>query len=170
MKNKYIKTEIPITIITDDEHKTGDQLELTRQQIERASFYTQSLFNSINYSLETLPDFADNKLQAVIEAARHLCEIGYAVADSILASTSNLTEFIPDEFKEIETEKDLSDLARMISVLLNNPNTPKPIQKGLSTVMADFFNYQVDQDDFADDIDSPEYIARMLESYRGKNQ
>jgi hypothetical protein len=104
MKNKYTKTELPITIITDDEHKTGDNLELTRQRIEKATLYIHSLFNSIRYSLENLPSFDDQKLEEVVWDARNVCELGYGVADSILASASCLTEFQPDEKAESDVE------------------------------------------------------------------
>ncbi len=99
-------TELPITIVTDDEYKVGDNLEMIRQRIEKATLYVHSLFNSIRYSLENLPSFDDQKLEEIVWDTRNVCELGYGVADSILASVSGLTEFQPDdqsESQEIET-------------------------------------------------------------------
>jgi hypothetical protein len=181
MKNKYKKTELPITIITDDEHKTGDNLELTRQRIEKATLYIHSLFNSIRYSLENLPSFDDQKLEEVVWDARNVCELGYGVADSILASASCLTEFQPDdkcdESESAKVSEETNDaespksdiIARMLSVVLNSSELPRPIYLGFDKVMTDFFNSQLDRDEFQDDVYSPEYIARHLKIYGDEN-
>ncbi len=181
-KNKYIKTELPITIVTDEEYKQGDNLELTRQRIEKATLYIHSLFNSIRYSLENLPSFDDQKLEEVVWDARNVCEIGYGVADSILASASTLTEFIPDETESKrvnqeneDTEKYTGDLeidqvALAISGLLNNPNVPKPLARGFLVAMTDFINSQLGHDEFNEDTSSGEYIARHLKVYKNENE
>ena len=50
---KRIKTELPITIITDDEYKQGDNLEMTRQRIEKAAMLIGSIFSLLKVSALT---------------------------------------------------------------------------------------------------------------------
>lgn len=106
MKNRKF-TEIPITIVTDDEHKTGDNLELTRQRIERAAMYLMSVFNLLKVSALHFEGQSESKEMAgAFEDFINHSAIGYGIADSILASASCLTEFIPDETEsEVETKQ-----------------------------------------------------------------
>jgi hypothetical protein len=105
-------TELPVTIVTDDTHKEGDQLELTRQRIEKAALYLMSVFNLLKTCAVSSEGQADNKEVATFcgDVMNH-CDIGYGISDSILASASALTEFIPDEKAEIETATAAPDLA-----------------------------------------------------------
>ena len=103
-QNKRKLTELPITIVTDDEHKTGDNLEMTRQRIEKAAFYLMSILNTVKTcALSFEGETEDKKITRFLYDVTHQCELGYGIADSILASASCLTEFQPDEKAEIET-------------------------------------------------------------------
>ena len=158
---KRIKTELPITIVTDDEYKQGDNLEMTRQRIEQAAFYVISLFNTVRYTLENLPDFQERKLEEAVWDARRTCELGYAIADTILASASCLTEFQPDDVAaEPET------LANQISYLLNNPDLPTPIYNAVMQGVADIGNAQSNEilENFET---SPEYLKAVFAKYKG---
>ncbi len=183
MKNKYTKTELPITIVTDDEHKQGDNLELTRQRIEKAAIYLMSVFNLLKVSALHFEGQSESKeMSGFFEDATNTSEIGYGIADSILASASCLTEFIPDETENTKVNEENEDaekytgdlnidqIALLISGLLNNPDIPKPIQHGFSVVMTDFINSQLDRDEFNEDTSSGEYIARHLKVYKNENE
>jgi hypothetical protein len=109
-KNNFQKnrlTELPITIVTDDEHKDGDRLELARQRIERAALYLMSVFNVLKTCALASEGQADNKEVATFcgDVMNH-CDIGYGISDSILTSASCLTEFQPDETEsDVETKQ-----------------------------------------------------------------
>lgn len=100
-------TELPITIVTDDEHREGDNLELTRQKIERAAMYLMSVFNLLKVSALHFEGQSESKeMASAFEDFINHSAIGYGIADSILASASCLTEFIPDDEKsEVETKQ-----------------------------------------------------------------
>ncbi len=101
--NKNRLTELPITIVTDDTHKEGDRLELTRQRIERAALYLMSVFGLLKVaalSSEGASEIRD--LRTFCSDVVNHSDIGYGLADSILSSASCLTEFAPDEKAEIE--------------------------------------------------------------------
>jgi hypothetical protein len=98
-------TELPITIVTDDEHKSGDNLELTRQRIERAAMYLMSIFNLLKVCAINFEGESESKeMSGFFEDINNHCEIGYGIADSIMASASCLTEFIPDGKAESNIE------------------------------------------------------------------
>ncbi len=102
-------TELPITIITDDTHKDGDRLELGRQRIERAALYLMSVFSLLKVAALS----GEGVEESDIKALRTFCsdvvnhsDIGYGIADSILASASCLTEFQTGETEsEVETKQ-----------------------------------------------------------------
>ena len=95
---KIIKTELPITIITDDEYKQGDNLEMTRQRIEKAAIYLTGVFELMKAAAFHFEGETDTqKISNAFEVIVLQCDIGYGLADSILAAASCLTEFIPDE-------------------------------------------------------------------------
>ena len=94
---KRIKTELPITIITDDEYKQGDNLEMTRQRIEKAAMLIESIFNILKVSAQTFEGDAETETQNFLWDLMNTCEIGCGLADSIMASASCLTDYQPDE-------------------------------------------------------------------------
>lgn len=168
MKNKYIKTELPITIVTDDEYKQGDNLENTRQKIERAAIYLKSIFNLLKTCAICVEGQADKpELSGFFEDAINHADIGYGLADSIIVSASCLTEFQPDETTEIKTESpNFDSLANHIAFLLNNPDLPEPIYEGLQQGITDAFNSYIDQTEINDETKTAEYIAKVLRGFR----
>ena len=97
MKNKRIKTELPITIITGDDYKQGDNLEMASQRIEKAAMLIESIFNLLRSSAQTFEGQMEKEAQGFLWDLMNTCDIGYGLADSILAAASCLTEFKPDE-------------------------------------------------------------------------
>ena len=184
-QNKRKLTELLITIVTDDEHKEGDNLEMTRQRIEKAAFYLMSILNTVKTcALSFEGETEDKKIHGFLYDVMHQCEIGCGIADSILASASCLTEFQPDNAVEAETQAveefgderpytgDLAidNLALMISALLDNSNLPKPLRSGFDKVMTEFINSQLGHDEFNEDTGAPEYIARHLKVFEANKR
>jgi len=62
------------------------------------------------------------------------------------------------------------DAAKQISELLNNPNLPEPIKDGLADGLLDLFNSHIDQSDFVEYQNSPEYVEKILRGYEAKQQ
>ncbi len=62
-----------------------------------------------------------------------------------------------------------SDTAKQVSDLLNNPNLPEPIKDGLADGLLDLFNSHIDQSDFVEYQNSPEYVEKILRGYAARH-
>ena len=93
------------------------------------------------------------------------CEIGYGLADSIMASTSCLTEFIPDEVKTDTAAPELDSLANRLSYLLTDDDLPTPIYNAIMRGVSDIGNTQYNEF-LAQFETSPEYLSAVFAKYK----
>ncbi len=156
MKTK--QTFIPVEIKTDYTHESGNEMELARQQIELASLYLHSLFNSIKYLASDLESRVSEKESEHCYDLRNLADIGYAVCNSIFRASS--------EIETGEQPKAVLTVAEMISKLITSPDVPTPISDGISQVMTDFHNEHIDQSEFINEAHSAAHIERLLQAYK----
>jgi len=173
---KTNQTFISVSIPTDYTHERGNELEQARQQIELASFYLQSLFNSIKHSAANLESRFDGQGQEFCNDLRNLSDIGYSVSGSIFASLSVFetdaqltteTSTNTDAASEIREPQTALTIAEMISKLITGKDVPAPISDGISQVMIDFHNEHVDQTEFINENYSPVFINRLINAYTG---
>jgi hypothetical protein len=61
-----------------------------------------------------------------------------------------------------------SDTAKQVSDLLNNTDLPEPIIDGLRDGLLDLFNSHIDQSEFRDYENSPEYVEKILRGYAAR--
>jgi len=93
-----------------------------------------------------------------------------------------LSEWLPDyshamhnevygmsETEETADDKPVSDTAKQVSDLLNNPNLPEPIKDGLQDGLLDLFNSHINQSEFHDYEKSPEYVEKILRGYAARH-
>jgi hypothetical protein len=164
MKTK--QTKIPVEIATEYTHEIGNELEFARQQIELSSFYLQSLFNSIKHSAAQLETEVDEKQKETCSDLMSLSEIGYAVSNSVFAAVSHF-ETSENKTETNDATQTALSVAEMLSFLINDESVPEYISDGISQVMTDFFNDEVDQTEFIKETHSPRYIARLLQNQKG---
>ena len=174
-----MKTELEVYIETDYTHE--NKFEAARQKIEKAAFYTQSLFKVIrlaNVNFESITDDGDAQdAEHYIEDLNNLCEIGSGLAFSVFREVSNFSLFKftetenQTEVSEIENQKsytgkpEIDNLAIQISSLLNHPKLPQELYDHLSDAITDFFNADIDQTEINEYHKSPEYLAKILDGY-----
>ena len=92
------QTEIKITIQTDYQHETGDRFTVARQQIEKSSYYLQSLFGFIKGRAEKFEETTTDREEAVFFAElTHLSELGHSVALSICDPLLSLEQLNAEE-------------------------------------------------------------------------
>ncbi len=175
------RTELPITILTDYEHRKGDLLESVRQQIEQSGFHLQTLFNNLKRSAlfmeHYFDDSAPDEIRGFCSDLMNTADIGNGLCMNVWRAVSELTDLQmtgetaaesepPIADSEINSENsvhksDAETLAEKISYLMRSEDVPSPISGGLISVMLDFFNEEVDQPAFEDET-SPDYLARLL--------
>ena len=171
MKYNTKRTEIPITILTDDQHKQGDVLESVRQQVEQSGFHLQTLFNNLKRSALYMEHYFDNsapdEVRGFCSDLMNTADIGNCLCMNVWRAVSELTDLQmnAETTSEVETpvveKSDAETLAEKISYLMRSEDVPSPISGGLISVMLDFFNEEVDQPAFEDET-SPDYLARLL--------
>jgi len=159
MKTK--QTIIPVEIHTDYTHERGNKPELARQRIELSGFYLQSLFNSIKYLASALESQVEEKDHEYCYDLRNLSDIGYAVCNSIFRAASKV-----ETSQTNDAPQNNLSIAEMLSFLINSEDVPEYISDGISQVMTDFFNDEVDQSDFVKETHSAAYIERLLNAQR----
>lgn len=162
MKTK--QTKIPVEIASDYAHESGNELEQARQQIELSSFYLQTLFNSVKHLASRLESRVDEKERENCVDLHNLADIGYAVSNTIFAALSKIE---PDAHETPEAEQPKTEsLAERISYLINSDDVPEFISDGISEVMSEFFNEEVNQTEFVAETHSAAYIERLLQNHR----
>jgi hypothetical protein len=62
-----------------------------------------------------------------------------------------------------------SDTAKQVSDLLNNTDLPEPIIDGLRDGLLDLFNSHINQSEFRDYENSPEYVEKILRGYAARH-
>jgi hypothetical protein len=174
MKTK--QTVIPVEIKTDTAHEMGNESELARQQIELASFYLQSLFNSIKYLASDLESRVEEKEQEYCYDLRNLSDIGYAVSNSIFAAVSvfeDVENDIRQSEKVDETAKPMFRQTELLAVrlsdILTESELPKGIYNALIHAVSELYN-ESDSDALNDFESSPEYLKAVFSAHAKKNE
>jgi hypothetical protein len=179
---KTNRTFIPVSIATNSDHRRGNQIEQARQQIQAASFYLQSLFNSIKHVASHLEAEVDEQSQETCCDLQSIAEIGYAVSNSIFAAVSEIETAMGEMNQnqqplesvgsEPETgviaaldEADTDTLALALSEVLRNENLPTDIYIALQNALNDAYNGGIPQA-IRDYESSPEYLKVILDACR----
>jgi hypothetical protein len=179
-----MKTELEVYIETDYEH--SDKFEGTRQRIEKAAFYTQSLFSVIKLANTNFESVTNEKdAENYIENLNNLCELGSGLAFSVFREASNFSLYKFNENKTVELEdytefnnvadEDLpikiretdeleaDDLAEVLSQILNNPNLPITLYTALQNAIGDILKGNAD--DLLNQFESsPEFLRAVIKS------
>lgn len=143
-------TELPITIVTDDEHKTGDNLEMTRQRIEKAAMYLMSIFNLIKVcSINFEGQSESAEMSGFFEDINNHCEIGYGIADSVLASSTALTEFQPDETDAPNFSTTLADKCRETGEKIEKVLASDKVSDEVKNIFEALVNEAADEAEFS---------------------
>ncbi len=70
---------------------------------------------------------------------------------------------------ETADNKPVSDAAKQVSDLLNNPDLPELIKDGLQDGLLELFNSHINQSEFHDYEKSPEYVEKILRGYAARH-
>jgi hypothetical protein len=176
---KTTETKIPVTIFTGYQHPKGNDLEIARQQIEKAVLYIESLFNLIKLSSEFLEESNDYRMQHYGGDLQHISEIGYGVADSILTSMTVFTGVISDieESRRIdETAKPMFKqtdlLAVRLSEILNDAALPVGIYNAFMSALDDVRNElpSAETQELEKYETSPEYLKTVFAALKNKTE
>jgi len=168
-------TKLEVSIETDYTHT--DKFEATRQRIEKAAFYTQSIFKLIrlaNSNFESISDEGDAQDAAhYIEDLSNLCEIGSGLAYSVFREVSNFSLY---KFTENGNQADVSeipesestDLGLLLSKVLRHPELPPflfgEIMQAVNTVHSDADRQMIDEMET-----SPEMLSKIFEAYQANH-
>lgn len=157
------KIELKISITTDAEFSPQDDWHLIQQSNEQAVFQLMTIFNFIKSSARMHESDAEGEVRRFLSDLSHASSFGYALADFIWGSI--------DEFTLLQKEPEpRKTVAEMLSFLITSESVPKYISDGISQVMMDFFNEEVDQTEFNEETYSPEHIERLLLAYKRNDE
>jgi hypothetical protein len=182
-----MRTDLIVKIETDYTH--DNEFQATRQRMEKAAFFIQSLFYLIKLANANFESITNTKeAENHIENLNNLCELGSGLAFSVFREASNfsLYKFNENKTVELETPKDYAefnnvadedlpiriretdeleadDLAEVLSQVLNNPNLPITLYNALQNAIAEVYtggnNEVLNQFE-----SSPEFLQAVIKS------
>lgn len=125
--------------------------------MKEKSLQLQSLFNLIKAAAEKHQSAAEGETEIFLWDLVNIAEIGSSTAFS-------LWQEIEESPQTEESEFETLTLAEQISLILKNPDLPPPIYDGLQDGITDATTV-TDADS-----EQPEYIERVIQSYRHKTE
>ncbi len=178
MKNnteKFTETKLTISLRTGLMH--SNKREEAHTQNDCTSYYIGAINYFIRVALE-----AESLLEQQTDSKGFVNDAQFRENMQLLVQISEaLAEWLPDYshamhneifgMNEAETAagKPVSDAAKQVSDLLNNPNLPEPIKDGLQDGLLDLFNSHINQSEFHDYEKSPEYVEKILRGYAARH-
>jgi hypothetical protein len=178
MKNNTEKlTETKLTISL----RTGLMHSNKREEAHTQTDYTSYYIGAINYFIRIALE-AENLLEQQTDSKGFVNDAQFRENMQFLVQISEaLAEWLPDYshamhdkvfgMNEAETadNKPVSNTAKQVSDLLNNPDLPEPIRDGLADGLLDLFNSHINQSKFHDYEKSPEYVEKILRGYAARH-
>jgi hypothetical protein len=178
MKNnteKLEETKLTISL------KTGLMHSNKREEAHTQNDYTSYYIGAINYFIRVALE-AESLLELQTESKAFVNDAQFRENMRFLVQISEaLAEWLPDYshamhnevfgMNEAETadSKPVSNTAKQISELLNNPNLPEPIKDGLADGLTELYNSHINQSEFHDYEKSPEYVEKILRGYAARH-